>query len=112
MHYCDQERITFARPRPCRKNENCFMEQKNNVVVRTWIGHARFDTSQERTLMNGLYSLHRLYFNFFPPQMKLVEKTRAAANVRGRYDTPQTPYERLWTSSVLDQSGRVALEAA
>ena len=88
------------------------MEQKNNVVVRTWIGYARFDTSQERTLMNGLYDLHRLYFNFFQPQMKLVEKTRSGAKVRRRYDTPQTPYQRLSASSVLDQSGRAALETA
>ena len=27
--YCEQERITFTRSRPHRKNDNCFVEQKN-----------------------------------------------------------------------------------
>ena len=110
VDYCNQEKITFTRSRPYRKNDNCFVEQKNNVVVRTWVGYFRFDTESEQALMNRLYDLHRLYFNFFQPQMKLVEKTRQGAKVRRRYDTPQTPYQRLLTSGVLDARERTQLQ--
>ncbi len=47
-NYCKEEGITFTRSRPYRKNDNCFVEQKNNVVVRTWVGYPRFETTRER----------------------------------------------------------------
>ena len=42
--YCEQEQITFTRSRPLRKNDNCFVEQKNYSVVRRFAGYARYDT--------------------------------------------------------------------
>jgi hypothetical protein len=33
--YCTEQRITFTRARPYRKNDNCFVEQKNWPVVRS-----------------------------------------------------------------------------
>ncbi|HYN25203.1 MAG TPA: transposase family protein, partial [Pyrinomonadaceae bacterium] len=32
--YCEHEKLTFTRSRPYRKNDNCFVEQKNYSVVR------------------------------------------------------------------------------
>ena len=32
LNYCEQEHITFTRARPYRKNDNCFVEQKNYSV--------------------------------------------------------------------------------
>lgn len=46
-HYCEQEQITFTRSRPLRKNDNCFVEQKNYSVVRRFVGYARYDTEAE-----------------------------------------------------------------
>ena len=109
-HYCEQERITFTKSRPYRKNDNCLVEQKNNAVVRTWVGYVRFDTVHERGLMNRLYDLHRLWFNFFQPQMKLASKLREGAKVRRRHDTARTPHRRTLDSSVLDSAGAAALE--
>src|SRR5712691_11653371 len=34
QRYCEQEKLTFTRSRPYRKNDNCFVEQKNYSVVR------------------------------------------------------------------------------
>ena len=39
--YCEQQQLTFTRSRPHRKNDNCFVEQKNYSVVRRHVGHAR-----------------------------------------------------------------------
>jgi hypothetical protein len=33
--------------------------------------------------------------NLFTPQQKLISKTRAGAKITKRYDTAQTPYQRL-----------------
>ena len=44
--YCDQEKITFTRSRPYRKNDNCFVEQKNYSVVRRLVGYDRYQGSR------------------------------------------------------------------
>ena len=72
--YCEQEEITFTRSRPYRKNDNCFVEQKNYSVVRRHVGYQRFDTEAEVQLLNQLYEQLRLYVNFFLPSQKLKEK--------------------------------------
>ena len=50
--YCEQEQITFTRSRPLRKNDNCFVEQKNYSVVRRFAGYARYDTETELEVLN------------------------------------------------------------
>lgn len=97
--YCSERGITFTRSRAFRKNDNCFVEQKNWTVVRQQVGYARYDTPQELEVLRELYSHLRLYVNFFQPQMKLIEKAREGARVRKRYDTPRTPYRRVLEST-------------
>jgi hypothetical protein len=45
--YCEQEGITFTRSRSYRKNDNCFVEQKNYSIVRRAVGYFRYDTEEE-----------------------------------------------------------------
>jgi len=96
--YCAEHKITFTRSRPYRKNDNCYVEQKNWSVVRRAVGYARYDTPQQLQLLNNLYRLLRDYNNFFMPSMKLIEKFRDGPKVRKRYDTPQTPFQRVLNS--------------
>ncbi len=93
--YCEVEHITFTRSRPYRKNDNCFVEQKNYSVVRRAVGYYRYDTQEQLHLLNTLYGYLRLFTNFFQPVMRLKEKIRHGSRVSRRYDTPQTPYARL-----------------
>ena len=93
--YCVAEKITFTRARSYRKNDNCFVEQKNYSVVRRAVGYMRHDTHEELRLLNELYGYLRLYINYFQPVMKLLEKTRIGSKVKKRYDKPQTPYQRV-----------------
>lgn len=95
LRYCRQEKITFTRSRPYRKNDNCFVEQKNYSVVRRAVGYLRYDTPQELLTLNELYRHLRLYTNFFQPTMKLIEKTRTGSKVTKKYDKAQTPYRRV-----------------
>lgn len=96
--YCIQEQITFTRARPARKNDSCFVEEKNYSVVRRNVGYRRYDTAQEQEVLNQLYGYLRLYTNYFLPTMKLVSKERIASKVKKIYDKPTTPYKRVLAS--------------
>lgn len=101
--YCREDRITFTRSRPYRKNDSCFVEQKNFTAVRSYVGYLRYDTEEQLKLLNQLYDVLCPYLNFFQPQMRLVEKVREGAKVRKRYDKPATPYQRLLQNPDIDE---------
>ena len=94
IRYCHKEKITFTRSRTNKKNDNCYVEQKNYTAVRQTVGYYRYDTPREQALLNQIYAMYRLYGNFFLPQMKLTEKIRNGSKVTKKYDRPQTPYAR------------------
>jgi len=96
--YCKEQRITFTRSRPYRKNDTCYVEQKNWSIARRYAGYARYDTPEACALLNELYVAVRDYTNFFLPSMKLQEKVREGARVHKRHDKPKTPYERVLES--------------
>lgn len=109
--YCEQEQITFTRSRPYRKNDNCYVEQKNYTVVRKTVGYMRHDTTKELEILNRLYSYLRLYTNYFLPSMKLSQKTRIGSKVVKRYQEPKTPYQRLLESPSVDRRIKRQLRA-
>ena len=107
--WCTEGQITFTRSRPYRKNDNCFVEQKNWPVVRQSVGYGRYDTAAELEVLSRLYRDLRLYVNFFQPQMKLTSKTRRGAKVTKRYDAARTPYRRVLASPVVGDHAKAAL---
>ena len=107
--YCEEEEITFTRSRPYRKNDNCFVEQKNYSIVRRAVGYGRLVGLAAVAQLNALYDLVRLRTNFFLPCMKLIEKKRRGSRVTKRYDKPQTPYQRLLESAALGSNAKRAL---
>lgn len=109
LHWCERHEITFTRTRPHRKNDNCFVEQKNWTAVRQQVGSHRYDTPEELEVLGALYGHLRLYVNFFRPTARLTGKTREGAKVRRRYDTPQTPYRRLLASPEVPAARKGAL---
>jgi hypothetical protein len=112
VRYCTEAKITFTRSRPYRKNDNCFVEQKNYSVVRRAVGYRRHDTPLELETLNDLYALLRLYTNFFQPVMKLVEKTRTGSKVTKRYDRARTPYSRVLESAHVPEQTKDELRQA
>ena len=101
--YCRRNAIIFTRSRSYKKNDSCHVEQKNWSVVRRIIGYDRFTTKAAFRALDDVYTLLRLYVNFFQPVLKLVGKTRNGAKVHKVYDTAQTPYQRLISSGVLTE---------
>ena len=103
FRYCQDEKITFTRSRPYRKNDSCFVEQKNYSVVRRAVGYQRCDTDEQLRLLAALYQPLELYTNFFQPSMKLKSKERHGARVTKKYDRARTPYQRVLESSFIDE---------
>ncbi len=101
VRFCDLSQITFTRSRPFRKNDSCYVEQKNYSIVRRTTGYYRYDTDEQLFLLREIYRQLRLYTNFFQPVMKLLSKTRIGSRVHKCYDEPRTPYERLLALGVL-----------
>jgi len=93
--YCIQEHITFTRGRAGRKNDNPYVEEKNDSIVRNWVGYGRFDTQAQVDTLNELYELLRLYTNFFLPVMKLKKKLRIGSKIKKIHDKATTPYRRI-----------------
>jgi hypothetical protein len=98
IRYTEKHTIQFTRSRPYRKNDSCFVEQKNNSVVRRYVGYLRYDTPEELQMLNELYGWLRLYVNFFQPSAKLMSKSRVGSKVKKLYDEPKSPYQRVTDS--------------
>ncbi len=109
--YCQRNGITFTRSRPYKKNDSCHVEQKNWSVIRRVIGYDRFSSKVAFKGLDDVYTLLRLYVNFFQPVLKLVSKNRYGAKVHKVYDTARTPYQRLLSSEVLTEEKRKELGA-
>lgn len=109
VRYCAAHGITFTRSRPYRKNDTCYVEQKNGHVVRRAVGYWRYDTAPELAALNALYRTLCLLENYFYPSMKLVRKTRTGSKVRRIYDDPQTPYQRMLRSEGVSEAVKTRL---
>ena len=107
--YCKQEHITFTRSRRYRKNDNCFVEEKNYSIVRRNVGYRRFDTPQQLQTLNQLYGYLSLYTNHFLPVQKLIAKQRVGSKVKKTYDKAQTPYHRVLASPTLARANKKKL---
>jgi hypothetical protein len=104
VSWCQTNKIDLSRGRPHKKNDNCYVEQRNRVVVRKYVGYERYDCQEAVQAMNELYEVLRLYVNFFQPTYKLLRKEKRVAKADGQqaakpykriYDQVRTPYQRV-----------------
>lgn len=107
--YCEQEHITFTRSRPYKKNDQAHVEQKNWTHVRQFVGYGRFEGPTACSALEALYEPLRRYMNFFQPTLKLVRKETVGGKVHKRYDTAQTPYQRLLLSPEVSEETKMQL---
>lgn len=104
LMWCQRRGIELTRSRPHKKNDNCYVEQRNLVVVRKYVGYERYDCPEAVAAMNELYEQLRLYLNFFQATLKLIEKRKTAKHYRRIYDAAQTPYQRVLARADIDQA--------
>ncbi|MBI4675710.1 MAG: transposase family protein [Chloroflexi bacterium] len=110
VRYCKQQHLEFTRSRPYKKDDNAHIEQKNWTHVRKLIGYDRFDSLRALAAMNDLYTGEwPLMMNLFQPSVKLQSKVRKGSRLTRRYDTPQTPLDRLLQAKCGDPQKIAAL---
>ena len=104
------KKIEILRSRPYKKDDNCYVEEKNLTHVRQLIGYDRLDAEECTDILNRIY---RDYWNplqnFFMPAMKLIRKERIGSRLKKTYDEPKTPYERVLESQVLSDENKAEL---
>lgn len=108
--YCDENKITFTRIRPYRKNDNCFVEQKNYTVVRRFLGYGRYTTEKQLQIIQEILKLVEAYVNFFQPMMRLKEKKRIGVKVKKKYTIARTPYQALREKGMLEEKDIIQLK--
>jgi len=99
MLWCKQKGILLTRSRSGKKNDNCFVEQKNGATVRKHIGYLRYSGDKGVTALQTVYTHYDRLFNFFYTGRKLLSKERIGAKIRKTYDSPQSPFERAMSSA-------------
>jgi hypothetical protein len=100
LDWCMQNNIKFTRGRPYRKNDNCFVEQKNGDVVRKTVGYARFEGQNACDALAEVYRFLNPLLNYWYPTLRLIAKEKLRS---GRYKKiyekePKTPCQRLLES--------------
>ena len=97
MKWSEEHDIDITRSRSYHKNDNGYIEQRNNHVVRKWFGYVRLGHREVVPLMNEFYDLLALYSNHFQAQ-RLCTGTKLVSSGRTRkvYEkNGMTPYQRL-----------------
>ena len=109
VEYCAKRGIALTRSRPYLKNDQAWIEQKNNTVVRRMVGYGRLEGIAAGQALARLYASTRLFVNFFQPSFKLVAKQRVGARVSKCYLPPQTPAARLLASETIGEDVKARL---
>ena len=103
--------VQMTRSRPYKKDDNCYVEQKNFTHVRELFGYVRIDDPELVPLMNEIYTHYwNPLQNFFMPTQKLLRKSRIGARIKKEYEQAQTPYQRLMNSSTLTAGQKLTLQ--
>ena len=94
--------IFFTRSRPYKKNDQATIESKNGHLVRRYGFYYRYDTEEERAVLNRLWKLVNDRMNYLTPTKKPIGfgSDRNGRRTR-RYDKPATPLDRLLAAKVL-----------
>ncbi len=107
-----KEAIEVFRSRPYRKNDNCYVEQKNLTHVRQFIGYERIDSPEATKILDGIYrELWCPFLNFFMPTFKLIRKERIGSRIRKQYEKPKTPYQRILECPEVPEEQKTRLKA-
>jgi hypothetical protein len=112
IKWAGEMEIFFTRSRPYKKNDQATIESKNNHLVRKYGFYYRYDTDEERAVLNRLWKLVNDRFNYLTPTIKPIGYGCGRDGQRRRlYDEPKTPLDRLLAAGVLSPAQKSELLA-
>ena len=110
LNWCNENQVIFTRSRSYKKNDNCFVEQKNYSVVRHLVGYYRYEGEAAQVALQKLYDRWNLLVNYFYPSVKILEKERKDAHTYKKYDSAKTPYKRCLESEFISDDVKSILQ--
>ena len=112
IKWAGEMEIFFTRSRPYKKNDQATIESKNNHLVRKYGFYYRYDTDEERAVLNRLWRLVNDRLNYLTPTIKPIGYGSGRDGQRRRlYDAPKTPLDRLLEAGVLSPAQESELRA-
>jgi len=111
LDWCMQNSVMFTRARPYRKNDNCFVEQKNGDVVRKTVGYARFEGQDALNALAEVYRFLNPLLNYWYPTLRLIAKEKLPSGRHKKiYEKePKTPCQRLLESAHISDECKAEL---
>jgi transposase InsO family protein len=102
VRWVGNRNLYMTRSRPYKKNDNARVEKRNYDFVRRNAFYYRYETKEELSLLNELYQLVSLKYNFITPTQKSIGYTETKLGKRKTIrDKFATPYERVKRSNIL-----------
>lgn len=103
--------VHVTRSRAYKKNDNAHVEQRNDTLVRKYLGYERMEHREIVSLLNYYYAeIVCPLVNHFMPSFKLADKVIVKSRTRRVYKAPITPYQRLMQSEFLTESQKLRLQ--
>jgi hypothetical protein len=107
--WCTTNNIAFSKSRLHKKNDNCFVEQKNFACVRKTSGYARYEDDSGVAALKALYDAYVPLLNLYYPCMKLISKTTIGSKTRKHYDSARPPLQRVLEQPEIDRDVKLRL---
>ncbi len=108
----DEAHILLSRSRPGKKNDNCYVEERNGHVIRKYLGYTRIDHREVVPVMNELYDVLGPYLNHFVPSRRTKEKVREGSKYKRTYEKAQTAYGRAIAHPAISEAVKTRLRTA
>jgi hypothetical protein len=110
FNWCLKNNVTFTRARAYKKNDQAHVEEKNGSIVRRLVGYDRYEGVESWKALSALYTVARLYINFFQPSVKLISKSREGGHVTKKYEEAKTPYKRVLELASISKKKKAELK--
>lgn len=110
QEWCEKQGARLTRSRPNRKNDNCFVEERNGHVVRRWVGYTRLDAAEVVVALNAVYDVLTPYLNHFVASRRTTTKERIGARWKiAREKQSKTPYARVLERTDVSEATKTKL---
>jgi hypothetical protein len=109
FNWAKEHHIRFTKGRTGIKNDNCYVEQKNNASVRHIVGYCRFSGDAAAAALQAVYDAYDPLLNLYYPCMKLISKVRVGSKYKKHYDTARPPFQRLLEREDVPENKKLAL---
>ena len=102
----------LTRSRPNKKNDNCFVEERNGHIVRRWVGYTRLDARGTVDALNLVYDVLNPYANHFIASRRTISKERIGSKWKiTREKVALTPYQRVLLRDDVSEEVKTRLRA-